>query len=175
MEFGRIPPISTHFSKGPNYRCFTDSYGVVSTFFRILADHDQTGSQKYRMILLKTKDWTRALGQRARNLELRNVERALRPLVQSGIPRLEEVAEILKTSPRSLQRFLAHQNVSFSEMVHKLRQETAERLLRDTELPISEIVERMGQTDVSNFGRSFRKWTGQSPANWRKQQFNGKI
>ena len=101
-------------------------------------------------------------------LELENVEHAVRALALSGIPKLEDVASLVNTSPRTLQRCLAEQNVTFSELVDEVRQECAKLLLRETDLPIGDVARKLGQTDVSNFGRCFKRWTGRSPARWRK-------
>jgi transcriptional regulator GlxA family with amidase domain len=41
-------------------------------------------------------------------------------------------------------------------------------MLRDTTLPISEVAERTGFGDATNFGRAFRKSVGQLPSEYRK-------
>lgn len=49
-----------------------------------------------------------------------------------------------------------------------LRIATAKRLLTKTEMSISEIIEYCGFSDGSNFSRTFRKTTGVSPSEFRK-------
>lgn len=58
---------------------------------------------------------------------------------------------------------------SIIEYLIKLRVSLAVILLRDTEIVISEIVERLGFNDSSHFSRTFRQHTGYSPTEYRKE------
>jgi AraC family L-rhamnose operon regulatory protein RhaS len=51
----------------------------------------------------------------------------------------------------------------------QLRVRLASLMLRDTSLPISEIGERVGFNDTTHFGRTFRKLTGHTPADYRQR------
>jgi AraC-like DNA-binding protein len=42
-------------------------------------------------------------------------------------------------------------------------------LLEDRGLPLAEIAGRLGYTELPNFTRAFRKWTGTTPAAYRKR------
>ncbi|WP_301377332.1 MULTISPECIES: AraC family transcriptional regulator [Thalassolituus] len=81
---------------------------------------------------------------------------------------LEDVAERLRISARSLNRQLAQLNTSFRKMVEEVRREQATRLLGNSSMKVSEIAEQLGYTDTSNFVRAFRKWMGITPLNYRK-------
>jgi AraC-like DNA-binding protein len=50
----------------------------------------------------------------------------------------------------------------------QLRVRMAAMLLRDTELSISEILHRVGFNDPTHFGRTFRKYMGHSPSEYRE-------
>ena len=50
----------------------------------------------------------------------------------------------------------------------KARIDAACRLLRDTTLPVTEIVERIGFSDLSYWGRAFKSQTGLTPSDYRK-------
>jgi len=52
--------------------------------------------------------------------------------------------------------------------VDELRSERARFWLRDTDLPIERIAERLGYADASNFARCFRRWTGVTPGHYRQ-------
>mgnify|MGYP001117186623 CR=1 FL=1 len=54
------------------------------------------------------------------------------------------------------------------QMIHKSRLEEGSRLLRDTDLPITEIALRCGYTDHSAFSRQFRALTSLSPSQYRE-------
>lgn len=52
--------------------------------------------------------------------------------------------------------------------VNRTRVNAASLILRDTNLPVSEIMERTGFGDMTHFARVFRKATGMSPSEYRK-------
>lgn len=88
---------------------------------------------------------------------------------ERGFRSLEEVAAELSLSARTLKRRLAEQGVAFSTLLEEERRDRALLLLRSPELSIDEIADRLGYSDVANFGRAFRRWTGTTPAARRKQ------
>ncbi|MBL4542167.1 MAG: AraC family transcriptional regulator [Rhodobacteraceae bacterium] len=77
---------------------------------------------------------------------------------------------MLDVSPRSLQRLLMEQGTTFSRIVERSRRQSAFQLLVREDLSVTEVAEKLGYSDPSNFGRAFRKWTGQSPNRWRKRR-----
>lgn len=81
---------------------------------------------------------------------------------------LPDVAAHLHLSPRTLQRRLTDAGVNFRLLQTQERMSGARRLLRDTDLPISEVAWRLGYTETSAFNHSFRKACGMSPRAWRK-------
>ncbi len=92
--------------------------------------------------------------------------------IQGECPRrqlcLEEVAQALGISPRSLQRYLSQQGTSFSHILQRIRRDSALKLLEQDNFSVSEIAQMLGYNDPSNFCRAFQRWTGQSPARWRQ-------
>lgn len=85
----------------------------------------------------------------------------------AGFHSLEEVAGKLGVSSRTLKRKLKAEGTAFSDILDQLAIEQARVLLR-TALSVEQIAERMGYSDVSNFGRAFRRWTGTTPAAYRR-------
>lgn len=85
----------------------------------------------------------------------------------SGLP---EVARALHMSPRTLKRKLAGRGTSFSAVRDQLRRQRALLLLDDRALSIGEVAARLGYTELPNFSRAFRRWTGVSPAAHRARQ-----
>ncbi|MDB4987069.1 MAG: Transcriptional regulator, AraC family [Myxococcaceae bacterium] len=88
--------------------------------------------------------------------------------VGGGVCTIEEVALKLGTSMRTLQRKLKAEGVSFSDIADDLQHRQACALLRDEKLSIEQVAEHVGYSDVSNFARAFRRWTGVTPAAYRK-------
>lgn len=87
----------------------------------------------------------------------------------SGVPSLEQVADALALSPRTLKRRLALRGASFSELLDAHRRERAVLLLRSSRLPMDEIALKLGYSDAANFTRAFRRWTGMAPGQYRRQ------
>ena len=50
----------------------------------------------------------------------------------------------------------------------EIRRKQAENLLRENQLSINEISERLGYADISHFSRAFKKWTGVNPGAYRQ-------
>jgi AraC-like DNA-binding protein len=76
---------------------------------------------------------------------------------------IETVAESLAMSRRSLQRSLAHQGLSFSQILAETRLRHAADWLKYTDKPIGEIAFDLGYADASNFTRAFRRQIGVPP------------
>jgi len=90
-------------------------------------------------------------------------------MTDEGPRSLEKVAAALGMSPRTLKRRLAEANVTFSELVERARCERALLLLRSQSSPLDDIAERLGYSTVSNLGRAFRRWTGMTLAQYRRE------
>lgn len=71
-------------------------------------------------------------------------------------------------SERSFRHLLAKQGTSYQKLVREVRREFAESALKGGVLSIAEIGYRLGFTDPSNFTSSFKRWTGQTPKDYRK-------
>lgn len=84
-------------------------------------------------------------------------------------PTAAAMAGQLHLSPRSLFRRLAEEQSSYRELLDRQRSERACWLLQHTSLPVERIAERLGYADASNFSRSFRRWVGVTPREFRRQ------
>jgi len=87
----------------------------------------------------------------------------------AGYPRIDDVAYLLKISPRTLQRRLNEAGVCYTDMVERCRREKSCEALRFSQDSIQDIAITLGYRDVSSFTRAFRRWTGATPRTWRKQ------
>lgn len=97
-------------------------------------------------------------------------QQLLIPLLRSGEASLVQLAERLHRSPRSLQRHLASEGLSFHTLLEETRRQLATGYLRDPHLPLGEIAALLGYSEQSAFSRAFRQWQGVSPKTWRRQQ-----
>jgi AraC-like DNA-binding protein len=83
-------------------------------------------------------------------------------------PSLEQVADSLAMSSRTLRRKLGQQNVRFQDLLDEERSRVAEDFLLHTEMTIQKIAEQCGFSDAQNFSQSFRRWRGLSPSKFRR-------
>jgi AraC-like DNA-binding protein len=86
-----------------------------------------------------------------------------------GFCTITEVAAALHLSPRTLKRRLDAQGVSFSALLDRERRDLALLLLRSPNETLAKISERLGYSTVPNFVRAFRRWTGKTPAAFRRE------
>lgn len=82
---------------------------------------------------------------------------------------LDECAVGLDVSPRTLRRRLHERGVSYQAIVSEVRAGLARSHLESSRLSVETIAERLGFSDASNFSRAFRRWTGLSPREFRRQ------
>jgi AraC-like DNA-binding protein len=69
-------------------------------------------------------------------------------------------------SERSLQVHLAEEQCSFRELLEKVRREIATFHLRRADIPLTQLAQLLGYSELSAFSRSFRGWYGVSPRQW---------
>jgi AraC-like DNA-binding protein len=84
-----------------------------------------------------------------------------------GAPSVRAVARQLAVSPRTLQRRLAAEGVSYQQLIDLTRQEAAERLLADASLAVNEIGYLLGFSEPSAFHRAFKRWRNVTPQAYR--------
>jgi AraC-like DNA-binding protein len=92
-----------------------------------------------------------------------SVENAIAPLLPHGQARITEISRRLGVSPRTLERRLAAEGMTFSQVLDELRFDLAKHYLRERDLPIAEIAWLLGYRETSAFNHAFKRWTGKSP------------
>ena len=88
--------------------------------------------------------------------------------LSEGVPTLAEVAGRLGMSTRTLQRRLSADGLAYQDLVLDARKSLSEQLLRRTDYVLAEIAFLTGFSDQSTFTRAFKRWYGQTPANYRR-------
>ena len=76
--------------------------------------------------------------------------------------------QILMSKYHFLRLFKAYSGVSPYEYLINYRITNAKRLLKETEMSISEICNCVGFSDTNNFIRSFKRITGTTPGSFRR-------
>jgi len=96
-----------------------------------------------------------------------SVRTALAEGILNGHAKQGDIARQLGITVRTLNRHLADTGSSFLQIRDELLRERAEALLREGHLPIAEVSYLVGYAEPSTFHRAFRRWTGQTPSQWR--------
>ena len=100
------------------------------------------------------------------NIQVR-VREVLTQRLSRGEPSQEDIAEILNMSARTLQRKLGDRGTSYKEILDDTRRALALAYLSAPRHSVSDVTYLLGFSAGSCFTRAFRRWTGQSPSDWR--------
>lgn len=84
-------------------------------------------------------------------------------------PSPEEIARRLNMSYRTLRRRLNDHETSVTKILYDVRMSLAQQYLQQTVLSLQEIAFLLGYDEVNNFYRAFKKWSGQTAAEYRSQ------
>jgi len=100
---------------------------------------------------------------------LKVLQRFIHGQLPMGVPELEDAAQNLQMSVRTLQRKLNEHQLTFTGLVENIRKEQATRYLRDTDVKIVHIAQMLGFSEQSAFQRAFKRWTHKTPKQFRDQ------
>jgi AraC-like DNA-binding protein len=107
---------------------------------------------------------TRQLAQSPLKEQVKGI---LKTFLAGQKPRLEDVAVQLRVSPRTLQRRLLADRITFQQLVEEARRELAQHYLLQSSLELNETAYLLGYEDPNSFFRAFHRWEGTSPGEWR--------
>jgi len=96
------------------------------------------------------------------------VRRAIWGELSEGQPTLDRIATVLATSPRTLQRRLEDEGLTYAEVLRQLRHEMAVELLTRKDLAIYQVAFILGYSEPSAFFKAFRRWEGVTPRVFRE-------
>jgi AraC-like DNA-binding protein len=98
------------------------------------------------------------------------VYRVFGEVLETGQVSLEDVAAHLGIKARTLRTRLAEAGTNFNQLLANYRCNLAKRLLASTDESIDEIVYLTGFSEPSTFYRAFKRWTDQTPIEYRNQK-----
>jgi AraC-like DNA-binding protein len=98
------------------------------------------------------------------------VRRAIGATLESGETSLETVAGRLGMPARRLRTQLSEADTSFQQILSDYRCRLAKRLLAQTPESVERIVYLTGFSEPSTFYRAFKRWTGETPVEYRKRK-----
>ena len=100
---------------------------------------------------------------------LAGLRRELADELTQGALDLERVARRMHTSTRTLQRRLHEAGITFQAYADEVRRDLTLERLTAPGATITEVAFLAGFSDVSAFHRAFRRWTGSTPAEYRRR------
>ena len=101
---------------------------------------------------------------------LERVRVAIQQKLTGQRPAIEDIADALHVSPRTLQRRLQDEGSSFQRVLEEARHHLARHYLNNSVLELNEAAYLLGYEDSNSFVRAFRTWEGIPPARWREMQ-----
>jgi AraC-like DNA-binding protein len=86
-----------------------------------------------------------------------------------GFPSLDQLADRINLSPRTLRRRLVEERTSYKGILSEIRKAKALELLSNTRMTMENVSLKLGFTDVSGFYKAFKSWTGKTPNRYREE------
>lgn len=86
-----------------------------------------------------------------------------------GMLSMEEVAQKLNITTRTLQRRLKKENTSYIMLRERVRFDLAQQYLEDPTITMDEIAAHLGFSEPTNFYHAFKRWAGISPGEHRRR------
>ena len=161
-EYKQRFPCPIEFNAGNN-RIYVKSPRLDKPIHSSNADLDQVYGHFCEQ-MSRTGDNSDPLVQRIRNLFLTTPER---------IPTLPAVASYLNRSERTIRRQLKERGLTYRKLVDDYRCDLTKQYLQAPHLSLKEIGFLLGYEDSKSFLRSFKRWTGMTISDYRKQQATG--
>ena len=142
-----------------------DENGVI---FRseILEKRISQSNPELRKILKTHPDLARS--DTSKSLEER-IENIIRSTLPTGNCTIERTAGLLSIHRRTLHRRLKSEGTSFSHILENTRKKIAAERLSNSSVSIVQLAQYLGYADNSAFTRSFKRWYGETPQQWRNK------
>ena len=96
------------------------------------------------------------------------IESFVLPILHTGELSADSVATALGMSRQTLYRRLKAEGVTFASLLDELRLRMASDYLKARKVSVNETAYLVGFSEASSFVRAFRRWTGQTPAEYRR-------
>ena len=103
---------------------------------------------------------------------LEQVRRVINSLLPTHDCSATTVAYCMGLRKRTMQRRLLAESTTFQEQLDRVRSELAISYLQEAQFSLTDISELLGFAESSVFTRSFRRWFGVTPSQWRARSFS---
>lgn len=101
-----------------------------------------------------------------------SLEEAVICLLPFGCPSVEDLAEVVSSTPRTLQRRVRACGNSLRQIVERARFRVASEFLGDPSASVTDIALELGYSDSTAFTRAFRRMSGMPPTQYRDRHLS---
>lgn len=98
------------------------------------------------------------------------VQSALTELLPGGASGIEDVADKLGLTKRTLQRKLSEEGTTFQKQLNSTREVLALHYINNTEMNANDIAYLLGYAELNSFLRAFTIWNGKSITEYRRSK-----
>lgn len=173
----KVIPLSVTLNAELNEPEYENFFGVKPQFGDVCAIEFKLSDAQLKFSTDDEAVWKRfepELKQRLNQLSVHarfseKVRALMLELLPMGKCNVEEIANSLCTSVRTVQRKLKLEGTSYQGELNHCRELLAKHYLSETSISLTEISFLLGFTEPSSFSRAFTLWVGQSPDSYRSQ------
>lgn len=97
------------------------------------------------------------------------VRQKLYQAIPSGEFSIEDIAQTLGISSRTLQRNLSSEGTKFNQELQTVQKLLALSYLKKSGISTDEVAYLVGYAEVSSFSRAFKKWTGKTISQYKQE------
>ena len=144
-------------------------YGAERTCIVFRRDQAEKFLPRQNPALARANDEValRYIAQMDRGDVLSRSKLAMMEMLSNGEPSRKALADRLHMSERTLARRLRERGVSFRDLLDGVRKELGLGYMEEPRHAVTDVAYLLGFSDQSNFARSFRRWTGFTPSQYR--------
>lgn len=172
-----IRPLRVQMKKLPDGNAFSEFAGISPEKTGINAITFSRKDLKKPFISFNESMWSYfepELAKRLSELDVDDsisarVRSALTELLPGGAGTIEDTAEKLGLSKRTLQRRLSEEHTTFQKQLNSTREVLAIHYIRNTDMTAEDMAYLLGYAELNSFLRAFSIWTGKSITEYRKE------
>jgi len=106
---------------------------------------------------------------------VQTIRRAIEVTLPQQHASLEQVAYRLELSRAALKKTLKKRGLNFRALRDKVRFEMVVAYLETTDTQMADIGMLVGLSEENSFFRAFKRWTGETPAAYRRRRRGGAL
>ena len=173
-----IKPISIIMEEIPSSNAFKDFVGIEPTLGNVNAITFSKSDLNEPFISYNKSMWSYfepELNRRLSELDADDsfstrVRSILTELLPGGTSSIEEVAEKLGISKRTLQRKLSEEGTTFQKELNSTRKAMALYYVKHTNISTNDIAYLLSYAEINSFLKAFRIWTGKSLTEFKRTE-----